>query len=70
MSHARMPGDEAQPKPVFNATRAITIRARPEEIWLWLTQMGYMRAGCYGYATGLITTASPAPCRSYPSGSN
>lgn len=44
-----MPGDEIQPRPTFNATRAITIRARPEQIWPWLVQIGYRRAGWYGY---------------------
>jgi hypothetical protein len=44
-----MPGDEIQPNPIFNATRAITIQARPEVIWPWLVQMGYLRAGWYGY---------------------
>ena len=28
-----MPGDDLQQKPIFNATRAITIGARPEEVW-------------------------------------
>ncbi len=44
-----MPGDEIQPKPIFNATRAVTIDARPEQIWPWLVQIGYLRAGWYGY---------------------
>jgi hypothetical protein len=44
-----MPGDEIQPHPIFNATRAITINARPEQIWPWLLQIGYRRAGWYGY---------------------
>jgi len=44
-----MPGDDIQQKPIFNATRAITIGARPEEIWPWLMQMGYRRGGWYGY---------------------
>jgi len=44
-----MPGDDIQPKPIFNATRAVTIHARPEAIWPWLVQMGYRRAGWYGY---------------------
>ncbi|HKM81317.1 MAG TPA: hypothetical protein VJY15_10210 [Candidatus Acidoferrum sp.] len=47
--HRAMPGDEIQPKPIFNAMRAITIQARPEAIWPWLVQMGYRRAGWYGY---------------------
>jgi hypothetical protein len=44
-----MPGDEIQPQPIFNATRAVTIHARPEQIWPWLLQIGYRRAGWYGY---------------------
>lgn len=44
-----MPGDELNPKPAFLATRAITIDGTPEEIWPWLLQMGYGRAGFYGY---------------------
>jgi hypothetical protein len=44
-----MPGDDIQRQPIFNSTRAITIGARPEQIWPWLVQMGYKRAGFYGY---------------------
>jgi hypothetical protein len=44
-----MPGDDIQRQPIFNATRAITISARPEVIWPWLMQMGYRRGGWYGY---------------------
>jgi hypothetical protein len=44
-----MPGDEIQPHPVFDATRAVTIDARPDEVWPWLVQIGYQRAGWYGY---------------------
>jgi hypothetical protein len=44
-----MPGDELNLNPTFLATRAITIDGRPEEIWPWLLQMGYGRAGFYGY---------------------
>jgi hypothetical protein len=44
-----MPGDELVLDPTFNATRAVTIRANPDEIWPWLVQMGYGRAGFYGY---------------------
>jgi hypothetical protein len=42
-----MPGDELIPKPRHRSTRAITIRARPEEIWPWLVQMGNGRGGLY-----------------------
>ena len=44
-----MPGDELIAKPLFLATRAITIDAPPEQIWPWLMQIGYGRAGFYGY---------------------
>jgi hypothetical protein len=44
-----MPGDDLVPNPTFVATRAITIRGRPEDIWPWIAQMGYDRAGYYGY---------------------
>ena len=44
-----MPGDEIQRQPIFNATRAVTINARPEQVWPWLVQIGYKRAGWYGY---------------------
>jgi hypothetical protein len=43
------PGDEIVPRPTFNATRAVTINATPEEIWPWLVQIGHTRAGWYGY---------------------
>ena len=44
-----MPGDELDRNPTFLATRAITINGTPEQIWPWLIQMGYERAGFYGY---------------------
>ncbi len=44
-----MPGDELASNPTYRATRAITIDATPREIWPWLIQMGYKRAGFYGY---------------------
>lgn len=45
-----MPGDDLISEPTLSATRAITIDARPEEIWPWLVQMGgYTRAGWYSY---------------------
>ncbi|HBW34194.1 hypothetical protein [Desulfosporosinus sp. BICA1-9] len=44
-----MPGDQLDPNPEFFATRGITIAGTPEEIWPWLLQMGYGRAGYYGY---------------------
>jgi hypothetical protein len=44
-----MPGDDVVEHPTFNATRAVTIQARPEEIWPWLVQIGIKRAGFYSY---------------------
>jgi hypothetical protein len=48
-ARAAMPGDDLVPVPHFTATRAITIQARPGEVWPWLTQAGYGRAGFYSY---------------------
>ena len=45
----RLPGDEVVAKPTFNATRAITVHAAPEQIWPWLLQVGVTRAGWYSY---------------------
>lgn len=44
-----LPGDEIIENPVLTATRAITINAQPGEVWPWLVQMGYGRAGFYSY---------------------
>jgi hypothetical protein len=44
-----MPGDEIVPRPIFNATRAVTIDARPEDVWPWILQIGFWRAGWYTY---------------------
>jgi hypothetical protein len=44
-----MPGDDVVKPPTFNATRAVTIQAQPEEIWPWLVQIGVTRAGWYSY---------------------
>lgn len=44
-----MPEDQIVREPVFDATRAITIHATPQQIYPWLVQMGFGRAGFYGY---------------------
>ena len=44
-----MAGDELCPRPQLNATRAVTIAAGPEDIWPWLVQWGWNRAGFYSY---------------------
>jgi hypothetical protein len=43
-----MPGDELFPD-TRSATRAITIDASAEEVWPWLIQLGFGRAGWYSY---------------------
>jgi hypothetical protein len=58
-----IPGDELNPNPSFLSTRAITIDGTPEEIWPWLIQMGYGRAGYYGYDI-LENLGSPRGLRS------
>ena len=44
-----MVGDEIVKDPTFDATRAVTVHATPQEIWPWIVQMGYRRAGFYSY---------------------
>ena len=69
-----MPGDDLVANPTFVATRAITIRGRPEDIWPWIVQMGYDRAGYYGYdlienvgsKTGIRSAASIVPELQHP----
>lgn len=44
-----MIGDDVVRNPTFESTRAVTIEASPAEVWPWLVQMGYQRAGFYSY---------------------
>ena len=44
---AAMPGDQLLPHAQYQCTRAITIDATPAEVWPWLVQVGYRRAGWY-----------------------
>lgn len=44
-----LPFDDLVPNPTWSSTRAITIEATPEQIWPWLVQVGWGRAGWYGY---------------------
>lgn len=44
-----LPGDDVVVRPTFNATRGVTVRAKPEDIWPWLVQIGIKRAGWYSY---------------------
>ncbi|WP_157156751.1 hypothetical protein [Diaminobutyricimonas sp. LJ205] len=46
---AVLPGDALVSQPKMQTTRAVTIRATPAEVWPWLVQIGYGRAGFYSY---------------------
>ena len=46
---AVLPGDELVPSPRTWSTRAITIDAPPETVYALVAQMGYKRAGWYGW---------------------
>ncbi len=61
-----MPGDEIQPNPIFNATRAVTIDAPPERIWPWLVQIGYHRAGWYSALDWVDNGGVPSASRIIP----
>ena len=43
------PGDELIPDGTRAATMAVTIEAPPAEVWPWLVQMGWGRAGWYSW---------------------
>ena len=69
-----MPGDDLVSSPSFCATRGVTIHGRPEDVWPWLAQMGYGRAGFYGYdlienvgsRTGIRSAVSILPDLQHP----
>jgi proline iminopeptidase len=44
-----LPGDDLVPDAEAVDTRGIEIAAPPEQVWPWLVQMGYGRAGWYSY---------------------
>jgi hypothetical protein len=43
----RMPGDELVAQPRLLTNHAISIEARPADVWPWLTQMGWHLGGWY-----------------------
>lgn len=45
--HKPLPGDELIAHPMVQTTHAITVSAPSGEVWPWLVQMGYYRAGWY-----------------------
>lgn len=44
-----LPGDDLVPRPRMASTRAVTIAAPVEQVWPWLVQVGYQRAGWYNF---------------------
>jgi hypothetical protein len=46
---APLPGDELIPDADDVWTMAVTVAARPGQVWPWLVQMGVDRAGLYSY---------------------
>jgi hypothetical protein len=40
-------GDDVIPAPRIQTTHAVTLDAHPGDVWQWLVQMGYHRAGWY-----------------------
>jgi hypothetical protein len=48
-AHRSLPFDHFVPRPLAQATRAITIDAPPREVWQWLVQLGVERGGLYSY---------------------
>ena len=60
-----MAGDELRVEPEMNATRVVEIDAPPEQVWPWLVQMGYRRAGLYSFG-GLDNGGMPSAERIIP----
>jgi len=44
-----LPGDDVKPDAALQVTHAITIEARPDDIWKWLVQIGQDRGGFFSY---------------------
>lgn len=44
-----LPGDELVPKANYRADLAMTVDAKPADIWPWLAQLGRGRGGLYSY---------------------
>ncbi len=44
-----MPMDDHVAEPTYVTNRAVTIHARPEQVWPWLAQIGEGRAAFYSY---------------------
>lgn len=47
---ATLPGDELVPNPASFVNRAVTIHAKPEDIYPWIVQIGAEKGGWYSHA--------------------
>lgn len=61
-----LPGDTLLPDSPRNSTMVITIRARADEVWPWLAQMGMGRAGWYSYDLLLHNDGKPSAEEIHP----
>ncbi len=48
-AEAPLPGDDLIPEPMATETRGVTIDAPVSQVWPWLVQMGFGRAGWYSF---------------------
>src|SRR4051795_1460209 len=48
-SEAALAGDDLIPEPTQTETRGVTIDAPVSQVWPWLVQMGFGRAGWYSF---------------------
>ena len=55
-----LPGDDLVAEASAIETRGIEINATPKEVWPWLAQMGYGRAGWYSYDALDMNLPSPS----------
>jgi hypothetical protein len=49
-TYGRLPGDQLVAPGKLCSTRAITVAAKPEQVWPWLAQIGENRGGFYSYS--------------------
>ncbi len=47
---ASYPGDELVPRPASFVNRAVTVNAKPEQIYPWIVQLGAGKGGMYSYS--------------------
>jgi hypothetical protein len=63
-----LPGDDLIPSARAQVTFAVTIEAAASEVWPWLVQMGYGRAGYYSYDRVDVALRKVLPVRARANG--